>query len=72
MTITMVHRTKRLNRLTIVVSAELKDIQAPWTQYAFCSIEKPSQPDSILFGMVTSHICDGYNLKLRCAFPKRH
>ena len=59
-TIAMVHRTKLLNHLTTVVSAELKDIQTPWTQYAFCPIEKPSQPDSIVFGTVTSHICDGY------------
>ena len=59
-TIAMVHRTNELNHLTTVVSAELKDIQTPWTQYAFCPIEKPSQPDSILFGTVTSHICDGY------------
>jgi hypothetical protein len=59
-TIAMVHRTNRLNWLITVFSAKLKDIQMPWTQYAFCQIEKPSQPiDTNLFGTVTSHVCDG-------------
>ena len=70
-TITMVHRTKLLNHLTTVVSAELKDIQTPWTQYAFChNIEKPSQPDSILFGTVTSHVCDGYKSETEMCLSK--
>ena len=69
-TITMVRRTIQLNHLTTVVSAELKDIQTPWTQYAFCPIEKPSQPDSILFGTVTSHVCDGYKSETEMCLSK--
>ena len=69
-TITMVRRTNHLNHLTTVASAKLKDIQTPWTQYAFCPIEKPSQPDSIVFGTVTSHVCDGYKSETEMCLSK--
>ena len=63
-TVAMVHRTGKLNMFTTVVSANLKDMETPWTEYDFCQNELYSHPDSTeknaLFGTVTSHVSNGH------------
>ena len=62
-TIAMVHRTKLLNCLTTVVSAELKDIQTPWTKSPLSLTQFFLERSLHISVMVI-------NLKLRCTFPK--
>ena len=63
-TVAMVHRAKPSNLYTTVVSATLKNMLTPWTEYDFYQTELYSLPDSTeinaLFGTVTSHVSDGH------------